>query len=158
MSAASTPVSTIGTYLLYKAASSGTTVPTTGWTLAPMIKDYPADGASPELLETTDLSCKRATNILGVQSSEAKEFTLNYIASTYSTLKGVCDGTTEYWWAVAFGEPSSNSYGVDGGFAWKGVATCWKEGAGVNAVREAKISISTGTEPQELTATISTGT
>lgn len=158
MAAATTPVSTIGTYLLYQTATSGTTVPSSGWTLGPAIKDYPPDGASPELLETTDLTCKRATNILGVQSSEIKEFTLNYIPSTYSSLKSVCDSSTEYWWAVAFGEPSSTSYGVDGGFAWKGAATCWREGAGVNAVREAKIAISTGIEPQELSSTISTST
>lgn len=158
MSAASTPVSTIGTYLLYQAATTGTTVPSSGWTLAQAIKDYPADGASPELLETTDLTCDRATNILGVQSSEIKEFTINYIADQWSTLKGVADGTTEKWWAVAFGKPNSTAYGVDGGYAWKGVGTCWKEGAGVNAVREAKIAISTGTVPTDLTSTISTGT
>lgn len=157
MSASSKPVSTIGTYLLYN-SSSATSPPASGWTLAQAIKDYPADGASPELLETTDLTCDRATNTIGVQQSEIKEFTLNYIADQWSTLKTACDGTTEKWWAVAFGKPESNSYGVDGGYAWQGKATCWREGAGVNAVREAKVAISTSTAPVDLSSTISTST
>lgn len=149
--AATTPVSTIDTYLLYKATNAS------AWTILAPIKDYPPDGASPELLETTDLSVSRATNILGVQQSEIKEFTINYIPSTWSTIKGVCDGTTTYDFAVAFGK-DGNSYGHDGGFKWQGQATCWKEGAGVNAVREGKIAISTATSPTDITAAISTST
>ena len=149
--AATTPISTIGTYLLYKTASA------TSWTILSPIKDYPADGASPELLETTDLTVDRATNILGVQQTEIKEFTINYNPSTWTTIKGVCDDTTTYTFAVAFGK-DSNSYGHNGGYQWTGQATCWKEGAGVNAVREGKIAISTATSPTDLTSAISTGT
>ena len=120
------------TYLMYKETSGSS------YTKLIDIKDYPDMGGSPELLETTTLSDNMQTNILGIQSLDALEFTANYDKAAYTTLKGL-EGK-QYDFALYLGTD-----GADGKFTWKGEITSWLTGKGVNEVREITISVAAAT-------------
>lgn len=131
---------TYGTYLMKKG---------TGDTYSKLvdIKDYPDLGGSPEMLETTTLSDKMQTFILGIQKSDSLEFTCNYDKTTYTTLKGL-EGE-ELDLAIYFGGTESNGVvtptGANGKFKFKGSLSVHLTGKGVNEVREMVITIAAST-------------
>lgn len=111
--------------------------------LAP-IKNYPDLGGEPEMLETTTLEDGVATNIVGIQSSDSKTFTMNYDKTVYTSLKAL-EGSEQYF-AVWFGgtlnsDGTVTPTGSEGKFEFKGTISTYATGHGVNEVREMVSSI-----------------
>ena len=103
------------------------------------IKDFPALGGAPELLETTTLEDAAQTFINGIQSMSAMEFTANYDLDDFKAV--LATENKPGYYSLEFGKD-----GVDGVFAWQGEHTVWVEGAGVNAVVDMKISVAPSTK------------
>lgn len=131
---------TYGTYLMKKDTGDA-------YSKLVDIKDYPDLGGSPEMLETTTLSDKMQTFILGIQKSDSLEFTCNYDKTTYTTLKGL-EGE-ELDLAIYFGGTESQDVvtptGANGKFKFKGSLSVHLTGKGVNEVREMVITIAAST-------------
>lgn len=131
------------TFLMYKATTEATT-----YTKLIDIKDYPDLGGTPELLETTTLSDNMQTNILGIQSLDALEFTANYTLADFVKLKALEGVTKEY--AVWMGGTENTNAGptpsgTEGKFEFQGQLSVFPSGKGVNEVREMTISIAAST-------------
>ena len=111
------------------------------------IKEFPDLGGAPELIETTTLSDKMQTNINGVQSLDALEFTANYTLDDYKKLQALED--TEHEYAVWFGGTETGGVltptGDDGKYKFKGQLAVYINGAGTNEVVEMTISIASST-------------
>lgn len=112
------------------------------------IKDYPDLGGAPEMLETTTLSDKMQTNIPGIQSLDALEFTANYTAEDYSKVKELEGVEGEY--AVWFGGTEADDgtvtpTGEEGKFSFKGALSAYVAGGGVNEVSDMKITFAAST-------------
>lgn len=135
--------STYKTFLM-KGSTSGSS---TTWEKLVDIKSYPDLGGSPELLETTTLSDKMRTNILGIQGNDSMEFTCNYDKTDYTTITAL-EGT-EQELAVWFGGTESNGEvtptGSEGKFSFKGYVSVYANGGEVNAVREMTVTVAAST-------------
>lgn len=111
------------------------------------IKEFPDIGGDPELLETTTLSDKMQTYILGIQSNEGLQFTANYTKTDYSTLKGLEGANNKY--AVWFGGSESGGVltpdGSNGKFEFEGELSVHPVGGGVNEVVDMSITIAPST-------------
>lgn len=131
---------TYGTYLMKKG-------PGETYSKLVDIKDYPDLGGSPEMLETTTLSDKMQTFILGIQKSDSLEFTCNYDKTTYTTLKGLEGDELDL--AIYFGGTESSGVvtptGANGKFKFKGSLSVHLTGKGVNEVREMVLTIAAST-------------
>lgn len=129
-------ISTYQTYLMYKNSSSYEKVVD--------IKSFGDLGGTPELLDTTTLSDKAKTSILGIQGQEAIEFEANYTKTDFSTVKAL-EGTEHdfaiYMGASAEGTPD----GSKGKFTFKGNLSVFVKGGGVNEVTGMTISIAPST-------------
>lgn len=119
--------STYQTYLCKKSSSSYTKILD--------IKSFPDLGGSPELIETTTLSDKMQTNISGVQSLDALEFTANYTKADYTAVKNL-SSSSELDLAVMVTEDGLNYFP----FEWKGELDVFVAGGEVNAVLEMTIT------------------
>jgi len=112
------------------------------------IKEFPDLGGDPEMLETTTLSDKMQTFILGIQSNEGLQFTSNYTKTDYSNLKAL-EGATESY-AVWFGgtegtDGTVTPTGSDGKFSFDGELSVHPVGGGVNEVVDMAITIAPST-------------
>jgi len=112
------------------------------------IKEFPDLGGDPEMLETTTLSDKMQTFILGIQSNEGLQFTSNYTKTDYSNLKAL-EGETESY-AVWFGgtegiDGTVTPTGSDGKFSFDGELSVHPVGGGVNEVVDMAITIAPST-------------
>ena len=112
------------------------------------IKSYPDLGGTPEVLETTTLSDRVQTNILGIQSLDALEFEMNYTLADYQKLVALEKKNESY--AVWFGGTDNGDgtvtpTGEDGKFAFDGELTVWVSGGGVNEVVNMTCSIAAST-------------
>lgn len=134
--------STYKTYLMHQ--STGTT-PT--WSKLLDITEFPNLGGDPELLDTTTLSDKMRTFILGIQNNEGLQFTANYDKTLYNTLSGM-SGSQHYgvWFGGAVSGNTVEPDGSDGKFTFDGELSVYVNGAGVNAVRTMNITIAPTTE------------
>ena len=119
--------STEKTYLIYKPASGSV------YEKLIDIKSFPDLGGTPELLETTTLSDSMQTNIKGIQSLDALEFSANYTKTDYEKIKELEGQKLDY--AVQFGDD-----GADGVYGWKGDISVFINGAEVNSVIDMTIS------------------
>lgn len=132
-------ISTYKTFLMMKKD--------TKWEKVIDIKEFPDLGGAPELIETTTLSDKMQTNINGVQSLDALEFTANYTLADYKKLQALEDGEHEY--AVWFGGTETGGVltpnGEDGKYKFTGQLAVYINGAGTNEVVEMTISIASST-------------
>ena len=132
-------ISTYKTFLMMKKEQT--------WEKVIDIKEFPDLGGAPELIETTTLSDKMQTNINGVQSLDALEFTANYTLDDYKTLQALED--TEHEYAVWFGGTETGGVltptGDDGKYKFKGQLAVYINGAGTNEVVEMTISIASST-------------
>ena len=135
--------STYKTFLM-KGSTSGSS---TTWEKLVDIKSYPDLGGAPELLETTTLSDKMRTNILGIQGNDSMEFTCNYDKTDYTSIAAL-EGT-EQELAVWFGGTESNGEvtptGSEGKFSFKGYVSVHANGGEVNAVREMTVTVAAST-------------
>ena len=116
------------------------------------IKDFPDLGGAPEMLESTTLSDKMQTYIMGIQSQDALEFTANYTKADYDKVKELEGKPGRF--ILTLGEPmyqvvQTNAFckieGSDGTFVIDGViGSVYVAGAGVNEVVEMKIVVVPG--------------
>lgn len=107
------------------------------------IKEFPDIGGDPEMLETTTLSDKMQTFILGIQANEGLSFTANYTKADFETLQAL-EGT-EQDYAIWFGGTESGGVltpdGSNGKFSFKGELSVHVTGGSVNEVVEMGITI-----------------
>lgn len=107
------------------------------------IKEFPDIGGDPEMLETTTLSDKMQTFILGIQANEGLSFTANYTKADFETLQAL-EGT-EQDYAIWFGGTESGGVltpdGNNGKFSFKGELSVHVTGGSVNEVVEMGITI-----------------
>ena len=111
------------------------------------IKEFPDLGGDPEMIETTTLSDKMQTFVMGVQSNEGLTFTANYDKTAYQALKAL-EGNQENY-AVWFGGTESGGVltptGSEGKFSFTGELSVHVTGGGVNEVRDMSIMIAPST-------------
>ena len=130
----------ISTYkvFLMNSADNGTT-----WTKLIDIKEYPDLMSPPEMIETTTLSDKMRTYILGIQEADALTFTANYTYAEYQTLTAKEGVESDY--AVWFGGTESGGVltpdGSAGKFSFKGQMALTINGGSVNEVVNLTITI-----------------
>ena len=128
-------ISTIKSYLM-----EGTGSGTLTWAKLLDIKDYPDLIAPPEQLDATTLSDEQRWYIPGVKDNGGNiEFTANYTASDFNTIKGK-EGT-ESNFAIWFGDNAGTPDGHNGKFTFKGYPYVTKKGGGVNEVSEMTVGI-----------------
>lgn len=137
-------ISTYKVFLMKGTTSGGTTT----YEKLVDIKDFPALGGAPEMLETTTLSDKMKTYIPGIQDTEALEFTANYTKTDYEAIYALRD--TDLDLAVWFGgteetDGTVTPTGSDGKFSFKGKLDVYVDGGGVNAVVDMKINVAPST-------------
>lgn len=162
--AAANATSSYGTYLMvkgltYSSGSWSATSGTTNYVKLCDIKDYPDLGGEPELIETTTLSDKMQTNLLGVQAMETLVFNANYILDDFKKIKALEDYIAangdvdfELWFGNSdlSSTPSPSTDATNGEFAFKGSVVVFPLGKGVNEVREMQISIANSTVINQL--------
>lgn len=135
--------STYKTFLMHKGASAQ------AYQKLVDITEFPDLGGEPEFLDTTTLSDKMRTFILGIQNNEGMVFNANYDKSDYTALKALEEQDEDY--AVWFGGTEDSTTGVvtpsgsDGKFSFKGQLSVRVTGAAVNEVRGMSISIAPST-------------
>lgn len=135
--------STYKTFLMHKKGSSES-----AYQKLVDITEFPDLGGEPEFLDTTTLSDKMRTFILGIQNNEGMVFSANYDKSDYTALKALEGQEEDY--AVWFGGTEANDgtvtpSGTDGKFSFKGQLSVRVTGAAVNEVRGMSISIAPST-------------
>ena len=132
-------ISTYKVYLMKGVTSDNTTT----YSKLIDIKEFPDIGGDPEMLETTTLSDKMQTFILGIQSNEGLSFTANYTKTDFNTLKGLEGQDNDY--AIWFGASESSGTvtpdGSNGKFSFKGELSVHVNGGGVNEVVEMTVTI-----------------
>jgi hypothetical protein len=112
------------------------------------ITEFPDIGSDPELLETTTLSDKMQTFILGIQSNEGLQFNANYDHTEYKALKAL-EGKTEGY-AIWFGGTEGDDgtvtpTGSEGKFSFDGQLSAHPTSGGTNQVRGMSITIAPST-------------
>ena len=142
MAAATAPISTYKTYLMYKATSSAE------YTKLCDIKSFPDLGGEPERIDVTTLSDRVRKYTAGVQDISSFSFTANYIPGDYTKINGLSGEQKEY--AIWIGATTSNSVdtptGENGKWAWTGDIYVFKAGGDVNAAQEMTITAFPSTE------------
>lgn len=135
--------STYKTFLMHGTTSGNSTV----YEKLIDIKEFPDIGSDPELLETTTLSDKMKTFILGIQNNEGLAFTANYDPTAYQALKALEALDEKY--AVWFGGTESGGVvtpsGSEGKFEFTGQLSVHITGGAVNEVRGMSITIAPST-------------
>lgn len=103
------------------------------------IKDFPDLGGAPEMLETTTLSDAAQTFIKGIQTMDALEFTANYDATDFETIKELTGPQKLAVWfgATSAGVPDGNR----GKFSFDGEIDVYVSGGEVNAVVDMVVTI-----------------
>lgn len=136
MPAATAPISTYKTYLMYRTTTSGT------YTKLCDIKSFPDLGGTPERIDVTTLSDKVRKYTAGVQELASFSFDANYIAADYQKINALSGNQYDY--AVWVGATTSNSVdipdGSNGKWSWTGDIYAQKVGAGVNNPQDMRIT------------------
>lgn len=138
MAAATTPISTYKTYLMYK-----TTTSATQYTKLVDIKSFPDMGGEPERIDVTTLSDPQRKYIPGVQDISSSTFTANYIAADLSKINALSGKQTDF--ALWFGATTSGGVdtptGDNGQYTWTGDIMAYVNGGDVNAAVEMTIVV-----------------
>lgn len=143
--------SSYGTYLMIKATyddSNKTWTAGSTYTKLVDIKDYPDLGGEPEVIETTTLSDKQQTNILGVEAMDTLAFTANYDKESMTKLDALENGEWDLavWFTTnGLSTVPTETDADEGAFTFKGQVRAYPLGKGVNEVREIQISVSNST-------------
>ena len=109
------------------------------------IKSYPDLGGTPNTIEITDLTDRMQRFVMGVQSSDALEFTCNYLPDKYETIAAMSDeelavGPDKF--AIYFGDTAQGSpTGSFGKFSFEGTVTVYVNSGDVDAAREMTVTI-----------------
>lgn len=116
------------------------------------VVDIPDLGGDPETLDTTTLTDRMRTNILGLQSADVMAFTANYDVDDFDSLKTIerATVTTPQYFAVWLGGTDDGvntptPTGALGKFSFKGSLNVRLTGMGVNEVRRMTISLAAST-------------
>lgn len=136
--------STYMTFLMHKTASESNPI----YEKLIDITEFPDLGTDPEMLETTTLSDRMQTFIMGIQGNEAMTFNTNYDHAGYTELKALKNKTEGY--AVWFGgiendDGTVTPTGTEGKFSFDGQLSVRVTGGGVNEVRGMSITIAPST-------------
>ena len=112
------------------------------------ITEFPDLGTDPEMLETTTLSDRMQTFIMGIQGNEGLNFNTNYDHTGYLALKELERKYEGY--AVWFGgeeqaDGTVTPTGSEGKFSFTGQLSVRVTGGGVNEVRGMGIMIAPST-------------
>ena len=137
-------ISTYKVFLMKRGTGSGAAT----WAKFLDIKDFPDLGGAPELLDTTTLSDRVKTGILGIQDNALMAFTCNYDKDDYAKVKAEKGKDNE--WAVWFGgteqtDGTVTPTGVYGKFTFKGQCDVYANGGGVNEVVNMTVNIAAST-------------
>lgn len=108
------------------------------------IKDFPALGGDPELLDTTTLSDPIETKIMGLQKLDSLGFTANYNKTDYEKLIAL-KGTQQVYGVWFGGDATGTPTGDLGKWEFTGELAVYVDGKGVNDVRDMKITIASST-------------
>lgn len=116
------------------------------------ITEFPDMGTDPEMLETTTLSDRMQTFILGIQGNEGLNFNTNYDHDGYLALKALERKNEGY--AVWFGGEEQDDgtvtpTGSEGKFFFDGQLSVRVKGGSVNEVRGMGITIAPSTVIKE---------
>lgn len=133
-------ISTYKTFLMHKTS-------TDTWEKLLDIKEFPDLGGAPEMLETTTMSDKMQTYIMGIQSADALDFTCNYDKTEYSKLIALSGKTESYaiWMGGTEEDDVVTPTGADGKFTFDGQLSVYVNGANVNEVIEMTVTIAPST-------------
>lgn len=143
MAAATAPISTYKTYLMYKATTAATQ-----YTKLLDIKSFPDLGGEPERIDVTTLSDKIRKYTPGVQDLSSFTFNANYIAADYQKVLALEGQQTDY--AIWIGAETSNNVdtpnGENGKWSWTGDVSVFKAGGDVNAAQDMTITMYPSTD------------
>jgi hypothetical protein len=120
---------TTDTYLFHSTTSEGP------FTKLCDIKDYPDIFQPAEKLERSSLSSNQKKYEKGMKDTGDHVFTANYDFEDYKTIKLIADKDTNEYYQLRFG--SNGEYGA---WQWSGGLDITPTGAGLNAIREMKIT------------------
>lgn len=112
------------------------------------ITEFPDLGSDPEMLETTTLSDRMQTFILGIQSNGGLSFSANYDHTQYLAIKELERKTEGYavWFGGTEGENGTvTPTGSDGKFTFDGQLSAHVTGGSANEVRGMAITIAPST-------------
>lgn len=112
------------------------------------ITSFPDLGSDPDLLETTTLSDKMRTYILGLQNNDGLTFATNYDKTTYTALAALEGVDAEYsvWFGGTEGTGGTvTPTGSDGKFSFGGQMSSHVTGGGVNEVVGISMTIAPST-------------
>ncbi len=131
-------ISTYKTFLM-KGTGSGTLT----WAKLVDIKSFPDLGDAPEMLDITTLSDGMRRYIMGIQETNALEFTSNYTESDFSTLNALAGTETDFaiWFGATVSDGVATPTGSEGKFTFKGYLSVRPMGGGVNEVVDMGITI-----------------
>ncbi len=133
-------ISTIGSHFM-----KGTGTDTLTWAELFKFKTDPTLIDAPEVLDTTTQADHQRTSIFGLASNDSKQFTLNYDATVYDSIKAL-EGqelNLSMWFGDTFNS-STNTYtptGAYGKFTGKGYLYVTPNGGDVNAVRDMTVTL-----------------
>lgn len=133
--------STYMTFLMHKKAGGS------GYEKLIDITEFPDLGTDPEMLETTTLSDRMQTFIMGIQGNEAMTFNTNYDLAGFkalSALKGKIEGYA-IWFGGTENATDVTPTGDEGKFVFEGQLSVRVTGGGVNEVRGMAITIAPST-------------
>lgn len=132
-------ISSYKTFLMVQKTVEGSEV----WEKLVDIKDYSDLGGPPETIDTTTLSDPVTTSIPGIQQLDALTFTMNFTKEDFLKVDALKD--TEQQFAVWFGGNEVGGVvtptGDKGKVEFKGSVSIFINGAGVNEVINATITI-----------------
>lgn len=135
--------STYMTFLMHrKAAAEGDTA--ADYEKLIDITEFPDLGTDPEMLETTTLSDRMQTFIMGIQGNEAMTFNTNYDKEGFAALKalkGKVEGYAVWFGGTENADGTVTPTGTEGKFSFDGQISPRVTGGGVNEVRGMAITI-----------------
>ena len=130
--------STYMTFLMHKNSTGDT------WEKLIDITEFPDLGTDPEMLETTTLSDRMQTFIMGIQGNEAMTFNTNYDKTGFTALKALRNKVEQYgvWFGGTEEEDGTVApTGTEGKFNFPGQLNVRVTSGGVNEVRGMAITI-----------------
>jgi hypothetical protein len=135
MAAATTPISTYRTYLMYKASANAE------YTKLCDIKSFPDMGGEPERIDVTTLSDGQRKYIQGVQDISSSTFSANYIAADLAKINALSGQQTEFalWFGASGALGSEVPTGENGQYTWTGDIMAYVNGGDVNSAIEMTI-------------------
>ena len=116
------------------------------------VTEFPDIGTDPELLETTTLSDRMQTFVMGIQGNEGMNFSANYDHEGFLALKALerkIEGYAIWFGGTENDDGSVTPTGTEGKFSFDGQLSVRVKGGSVNEVRGMGITIAPTTVIKE---------